>query len=699
MTMKFKRKWILWTAVILLLSWAAFASGEGTVESTAAEAADPEDEWTVLIYMCGSDLESTYSYATGNLEEISRCRKVKNIIKTQAAKAGYFFEEPGQVNILIATGGTKEWHAQVLGMDMSTDCLQYWRYEPVADSTSSGVFRPEATRPLASMANPDTLTDFIQWGAGTYPAKKYCLVLWDHGGGSKTGIFIDELFEGDVMYLDELKAALENSGVRMDTVLFDACLMANLETAWAIHNQADWMVASEEVVAGKGTAIGDWLQQLYYVPECDGKRLGRWICDMTAIKYANENDEQAQELMTWSVTDLSKIDELAGYFDRFFQLAGEAYEKKPELLTNLVRSIFSSDFYGTGEENMYDLASILYERFFNEIADPASHWQMIDSVTDAVPYCLHGSGRSSARGLSFCYGADFSVKELETYARNCPSCYYLAMLDAISPWTAPDWVYEQVPRLPEMETIDAYQVKVNKIVYLDGTPAFSLVDGYDRNVSRVRYNLYRLNGETGQTESLGTAGAYLDKKQGEKGIYRIYDLWHWPAIDGTICQIELLTKRMNETYDSLINIPIQINDKVWNLRCGFTGKDMSYTVYGLWEGFDSESKMFNRNVKTLAQFAGQEYQLLYEQYRDSATGKVYYASSEPRRLTRALNVKEVLLPEGSYEIEFVIDDLFNRSMSLGRVGMEWDGKTMKIRTDGWEGTETLDIMEYYTEDN
>ena len=58
-----------------------------------------------------------------------------------------------------------------------------------------------------------------------------------------------------------------------------------------------------------------------------------------------------------------------------------------------------------------------------------------------------------------------------------------------------------------------------------------------------------------------------------------------------------------------------------------------------------------------------------------------------------------MLPEGNYEIEFVIDDLFNRSMSLGRVGMEWDGKTMIIRTDGWEGTETLDIMEYYSEDN
>ena len=224
MAMKFKRKWILWVVVILLLPWAAFASGEGTVET---DATGRKDEWTVLIYMCGSDLESRYSYATGNLEEISRCRKAGNISPLEAVKDGYFFETPGQVNILVATGGTKEWHTRNLGMAMRADCLQYWRYEPAGDGDSKGNFLPEATKPLASMADPDTLTDFIQWGAGNYPAKKYCLVLWDHGGGSKTGIFIDELFEGDVMYLDELKTALENGGVRMDTVLFDACLMAN----------------------------------------------------------------------------------------------------------------------------------------------------------------------------------------------------------------------------------------------------------------------------------------------------------------------------------------------------------------------------------------------------------------------------------------------------------------------------------------
>ena len=33
------------------------------------------------------------------------------------------------------------------------------------------------------MANPDSLTNFINWAAKNYPAEKYVLVLTDHGGG------------------------------------------------------------------------------------------------------------------------------------------------------------------------------------------------------------------------------------------------------------------------------------------------------------------------------------------------------------------------------------------------------------------------------------------------------------------------------------------------------------------------------------
>ena len=220
----------------------------------------------------------------------------------------------------------------------------------------------EQTLPLQSMADPETLTDFIRWGAENYPAKKYALVLWDHGGGSKTGLFIDELFDGDVMYLDELSAACADGGVHLEAVLFDACLMANLETAYAVKDSANWMIASEELVAGKGSAVDDWLQQLYISPYLDGEWLGRWVCDMTQIKYTDEGDEQAQQLLTWSVIDLKQDPAVVEMLDAVYANIGHVYTAYPKLMSYLANYMNDLERFGTneGDERMWDLASMFY---------------------------------------------------------------------------------------------------------------------------------------------------------------------------------------------------------------------------------------------------------------------------------------------------------------------------------------------------
>ena len=54
-------------------------------------------------------------------------------------------------------------------------------------------------------------------------------------------------------------------------MLFDACLMANIETAYGFKDCANWMIASEEVVTGAGTAIRFWLSELCNRPEIEGE--------------------------------------------------------------------------------------------------------------------------------------------------------------------------------------------------------------------------------------------------------------------------------------------------------------------------------------------------------------------------------------------------------------------------------------------
>ena len=79
----------------------------------------------------------------------------------------------GKVNVVVETGGAAQWYAGDLGMDISEDSLQRWVCGTERVSEYSVVSRMELREscPLSSMADPDTLADFIRWGVENYPAK------------------------------------------------------------------------------------------------------------------------------------------------------------------------------------------------------------------------------------------------------------------------------------------------------------------------------------------------------------------------------------------------------------------------------------------------------------------------------------------------------------------------------------------------
>ena len=686
---------LLLTALLLSLPGATCAA------AAPQTGEDGLAEWTVMFYLCGADLESKYGYATGNLEEIAQCEHHTSILGEIAREYGDHVDDadvhqPGQVNVVIQTGGSLTWRARgEMNMDIASDRLQRWYYDAdtqvAAPEQAGEKFQLRQELPLASMADPETLRDFVRWSAETYPAQKYALVLWGHGGGAR-GIFIDELFDEDMMTLGELHDALIDADVMLEAVLFDACLMANFNTAWSIVDNTRWMCASEEVVAGKGTAIGDWLQRLYYMPECDGERLCRWICDMTQTKYANEDNEQARQLMTWSVIDMSQLPRVENAIGRFYVMLGQVYARYPRLMSLYAQRIMRAESFGGFDDNLYDLADIFYDIEMTKAVDMDIQRDMLDALTDAITYSVRGMGRSAARGLSFCYAVDFDKEELEAFSKANTNPYYLAFLDAITPWTAPEWVYQFADRLPEIDTIDDYQVTVEKHIQANGTPSFSFVDGSDVGVGTVRFRVYWDNTETGQTVKLGTLPAFVDNGE------FIVDPPVWPSIEGTLCNAEVTSMGGTDVTTFLFNVPIQIGTEVGYLRCGYDMAVDDYTVYGLWDGFESDSTLFNRNVKLLSQLAGQQYRLMYpvDGTEDSRTR---YESSQKLTMYRSLELEDMPLPPGRYYIQFIVYDLFMRPMEMERIELNWDGQTLSFPEQmAWEGRETLCVADSYWTD-
>lgn len=681
--------------ILLVLFLLSLACAPAAAEEAGAE----PDEWTVLFYICGSDLESEYGYASGMLRDIGETYGPAFLAQTfqdeYSRDAGQPDKrKPGGVNVLIETGGSKAWHLEkgnVIGIEADTGTLQRWRFRTDSESDAlTGELMQ--TLPLQSMGAPETLADFIRWGTETYPAKKYALVLWGHGEGAMTGLFIDELFSKDVMYLYELRQALADGGAQFEALVIDACLMANIETAWNIKDYARWMVASEETVPGKGTAVGSWLQELFAYPECDGEWLGRCICDTTGIQYGNSGDEQAKSLLTWSVTDLSKIERLVQACEDFFRMISDTLVKYPSRVRMYISCIFYAEGYGEGRQNMRDLGAVIYNRQAIYHVDRQIRGEMTDALSDAVVYIVRGPGRSAARGLSFCYPADFSEEKLDIYARNCPMPRYLAFIDAISPWTAPDWVYEHTRRLPNIDDVEELKITPVRVTAGDGMPG--LIFGPSGvNVQRVFYRLYRLDEEKNEIIRLGRTACGLEiDDASEEILYRATDPMHWPAVDGELCCIDMIQD--NQTT-RLYNIPVQINSRICILRCGrkilysgtenggTAGRTSEYEIYGVWEQYDEDSQLMNRSVKPLAMFSGREYRLLYP--LDDDNGKEY-SYGKTMTLRRVLDVGEIPLPAGTYYLEYEIEDAFMKRRMTERIEIHWDGTEMTFPEGfSWNG--------------
>ena len=680
-------------AMLLLLCVGGFALAE--------EAGTAPDEWTVLFYFCGSDLESRYGFASDDLKEIGNVMFPYDYSVWENFGA---MRDIGKINVLIETGGSRAWHTKEkdVGIDVSADVLQRWRlnyYHPIDWNRDGDKQTLELvdTLPLRNMGAPETLADFIRWGAENYPAKKYALVLWGHGNGAKTGLFIDELFDNDVMYLYELKQALADGGVRLETVVIDACLMGSIETAWSLSGSANWMVASEEVIPGAGTALDSWLQALIDYPGQDGRWLGRCICDMTAIKYANNTDNMARSLLSWSVIDLNRIGQVVQSAEKLFSAIGEAIKNNAILTRVYAGFLLETEEYGDGRQNMRDLGSLFYNSFMANYADLNLMEELIVALSDAVVYTARGPGRSEARGLSFCYPAGSSDEELDIYARNFPMPAYLAYLDAISSWNAPEWVYEQTEKLPGIDSIEELQVTMKKTTTGKGVPALSFPE-YDIMVKDVRCNLYMLDEETNEILRLGQVEAEIvpDPEDGPSALWVLDEGMNWLTVEGQPCCAELIK------YDLgiyLYSIPVRINSETKYLRCGktmsfneeledYTGK---FEAFGVWEGYDEHSIVMNRGVVPLTQVAGRVFCLLYPKDGADKNGRIYYAAGDEMTMPRALRFVKEPLPAGTYYLEYELRDAFQRKAVLERIEIRWDGEQMTFQEGfTWEGSSKVE---------
>lgn len=120
----------------------------------------------------------------------------------------------------------------------------------------------EERLPAADMASTATLQDFLRWGMGRFPAKRYAVVLGGHSAGFAGAVTDAE--RRKMLRLPELAAALGE--LKPDVLVFNSCLMAQAEVAAEMAPVADYLVASRTEEKGLGMPLGEWLTNLQGSP-------------------------------------------------------------------------------------------------------------------------------------------------------------------------------------------------------------------------------------------------------------------------------------------------------------------------------------------------------------------------------------------------------------------------------------------------
>ena len=352
-----KRAWCMMVCLLAALLLGASAAAE-----------DGRAAMTLMVYLCGSDLETTRGAASADLAEmIAAC------------------PEGDDLQVVVMASGAEAWRSDLVP-DAAIYALDREGLHPVSGGVSG------------SMGDPATLGALLACGYEQFPAKRYALLLWDHGAGPMLGVCFDERYTDehgmDGLTLEEIDRALAASpfaGEKLEWIGFDACLMASLETASMAAPYARYMIASQETEPATGWSY-DFLTAL--AEDASGAETGRRVaaCYMDSLG-------DAMTAATLSCVDLSRVAEVSAGMDTLFRALRLTQREGgyPELAT------CRADTKSTGCSSAYaydliDLIDLLEVYQAEGVADCGG---LLDQLAGAV--VVNRSNTPFLNGLSIYY--------------------------------------------------------------------------------------------------------------------------------------------------------------------------------------------------------------------------------------------------------------------------------------------------------
>ena len=386
--------------------------------------------YTVMVYMVGSNLESRLGVATKDLWEMEN--------------AGLDFDN---TNLLVYTGGSRRWTGDIPADHNNVLDLARGEKERIVAHTANN----------SDMGDRETFSSFLNFAHDNYPADHYALICWNHGGGPLWGYGSDELYNSDTLLLSEMKEALLETpfgaGEKLDFVGFDACLMGGIESANLWKDHAEYLIASEELEPGDGWNYA-FLSELNRTsdPEAIAARIVQEFGDYYAANVTKFSDPD----VTLSCMDLTKVDSTVSAMNGLFAAIGADLET--ERYTEVFRRRGDTKAFGLAAVESkgegYDIIDL--RDFAEQLSElyPAETKAITSAIDELVTVSY--SNVDHTGGVSFYFPGDnkklYREAGQEAYTDRTVSEEYRSFLTAYSgkwlggtevDWTFPAFVTEE----------------------------------------------------------------------------------------------------------------------------------------------------------------------------------------------------------------------------------------------------------------
>jgi hypothetical protein len=602
------------------------------------------------------------------------------------------------VNEMEAVGSSPDVNILVQ-MDRSADYVDYdgnWtdtRRFYIQQDDDPNVINSPVVQDLGETdtGSPDSVADFAIWGITNYPAEKYMLIMWDHGGAWISQSSDEE--SGSDISLPEFIGALDRikttTGIdKFEVIGFDMCLMGQLEVMDSIAPYARYGVGSEENEPGAGWFYV-FLDEIVKNPAITGDQVGIQAVDY--FMYYLREVVGDQDVYTLGAMDLGQVSKVIDALDQFSQVVSANPAAALSPVADARNNVIS--YGGFNDPQLQDIFSSvdlysLAELTSSISTDPALQTAaqgIMDAVKSFVIHQDHVDALDGTNGLSIYFPRTYKNYKVAALNERYP---------AESPATMTDWVNflnvfygtadTTVTSAPQVSITGVYPDVVS--IY---EPAVLTLEVTGRDILRVNYAVTQIVNDNQRAVldydylvSRTTTATGADIVNWSDGVTQ--RTFSWDA------EVPVLTDGTTNTYALLI--PNQDNPDVYLVNGMYTsvqGGDpiqarllfdrntrTSTALWGINETASGNLQPFELQVSP-----GDTFQPLWltldanNQLSDTSLGDTLTLQS-----ATSITFDKVPAPSGSYSISFVAENVAGaNNISEAIINVNNDGLDQNYR--------------------